>query len=118
MSRGEMSSFPCSCDSVRPHPQLCDTDLPARVYYLSVFRHADGAGSCQCAIVCFLQNHLDQSIHPSAWCCLNSGLLMGCFTGRMAGAVTSGKVDDYDLLGTATSSTSTAGYLHSCVNFD
>ena len=44
---------------------------------------------------------------------------MGCFIGRMAGAVTSGKVDDDDdLLGTATSSASTAGFVHSCVNFD
>lgn len=43
---------------------------------------------------------------------------MGCFTGRRAGAVTSGKVDDDDLLGTVTSSTSTAAFVHSCVSFD
>lgn len=42
---------------------------------------------------------------------------MGCFTGRRAGAVTSGKVDDDDLLGTVTS-TSTAAFVHSCVSFD
>lgn len=44
---------------------------------------------------------------------------MGCFTGRRAGAVTPGKVDDDDdLLGTVTSSTSTAAFVHSCVSFD
>lgn len=43
---------------------------------------------------------------------------MGCFTGRRAGAATPGKVDDDDLLGTVTSSTSTAAFVHSCVSFD
>lgn len=101
-----MSSSPGSCASMRPCPQLCDTDLHTGVYHLSLFRHADGAGLCECALVCFLQNHLDLFIHPSTWCYLNSGSLTGCFIGRMAGAVTSGKVDDDDLLGTTTSSTS------------
>lgn len=36
----------------------------------------------------------------------------------MARAVISDKVDDDDLLGTATSPTSTAGFVDSCINFD
>lgn len=94
------------------------------LHHLPLFRAADGAGLCEWALDCFLQNHLDQfilhlHIHPSTHLVLlESRTTRRVFHWQNGLMVTPGKVDKDGLLGTAASATSTAASVHSCVNFD